>query len=125
MEPSVYGLIIIIIIIILILTGDTRPTGALPPRLPVSVRRSASLAKCSALLKGDGSQGNGLRVRYVCYVGGVVRVTCSLIGIMCASQSYCIATVFRVACCTFNVSVVVGLLTQGVDTASINQSFKQ
>jgi hypothetical protein len=45
--------------------GDTRPTGALPPRLPVSVRRSASLAKCSALLKGDGSQVNGLR-RWCC-----------------------------------------------------------
>jgi hypothetical protein len=36
--------------------GDTRPTGAVPPRLPVSIRRSATLVKCSALLKGDGSQ---------------------------------------------------------------------
>jgi hypothetical protein len=36
--------------------GDTRPTGAVPPRLPVSVSISATLAKCSALLKGDGSQ---------------------------------------------------------------------
>jgi hypothetical protein len=43
--------------------GDTRPTGAVPLRLPVSVRRSASLAKCSALLKGDGSQVNELRRR--------------------------------------------------------------
>jgi hypothetical protein len=43
--------------------GDTRPTGAVPPRLPVSVRRSASLAKCSALRKGDGSQANELRRR--------------------------------------------------------------
>jgi hypothetical protein len=40
------------------------------------------------------------------------------------AQSCCVITVFRVACCTFNVAVV-GLLTQGVDTASINQSFKQ
>jgi hypothetical protein len=44
--------------------GDTRPAGAVPPRLPVSVRRSASLAKCSALLKGDGSQVNELRRRW-------------------------------------------------------------
>jgi hypothetical protein len=29
-------------------------------RLPVSVRRSASLAKCAALLKGNGSQVNEL-----------------------------------------------------------------
>jgi hypothetical protein len=43
--------------------------GALPPRLPASVRRSASLAKCSALLKGDGSQVNGLRKR--CCEGGM------------------------------------------------------
>jgi hypothetical protein len=35
--------------------------GALPPLLPVLVRRSALLAKCSALLKGDGSQVNELR----------------------------------------------------------------
>jgi hypothetical protein len=46
------------------------------------------------------------------YVGGVVRVSCSSIGLTRVAQS------------TFNVSVV-GLLTQGVDTASINQSFKQ
>jgi hypothetical protein len=58
------------------------------------------------------------------YVGGVVRVSCSLFGLLCVAQSCCVITVFRVACCTFNVSVV-GLLTQGVDTASINQSFKQ
>jgi hypothetical protein len=57
------------------------------------------------------------------YVGGVVRVSCSSIG-LCVAQSCCVITVFRVACCTFNVAVV-GLLTQGVDTASINQSFKQ
>jgi hypothetical protein len=36
-------------------------TGAVSPLLPASVKRSASLAKCSALLKGDGSQVNGLR----------------------------------------------------------------
>jgi hypothetical protein len=35
--------------------------GALSPLLLVAVRRSASLAKCSALLEGDGSQVNGLR----------------------------------------------------------------
>jgi hypothetical protein len=58
------------------------------------------------------------------YVGGVVRVSCSSIGQMCVAQSCYVITVFRVACCTFNVSVV-GLLTQRVDTASINQSFKQ
>jgi hypothetical protein len=40
------------------------------------------------------------------------------------AQSCCVITVFRVACCTFNVAVV-GLLTQGVDTASINQSIIQ
>jgi hypothetical protein len=40
--------------------GETRPTGALPPRVPVSIRRSASLATCSALLEGDGSQVNVL-----------------------------------------------------------------
>jgi hypothetical protein len=43
--------------------GATCPKGALPrgaPLLPVSVRRSASLARCSALLNGDGSQANGL-----------------------------------------------------------------
>jgi hypothetical protein len=39
-----------------VIQGDTRPTGAVPHRLPVSVRISATLAKCSALLKGDGSQ---------------------------------------------------------------------
>jgi hypothetical protein len=58
------------------------------------------------------------------YVGGVVRVSCSSIGLMCVAQSCCVITVFRGACCTFNVAVV-GLLTQGVDTASINQLFKQ
>jgi hypothetical protein len=45
---------------------DTRrhaTTGAVPPRLPVSLRISASLTKCSALLKGDGSQVNELRRR--------------------------------------------------------------
>jgi hypothetical protein len=39
----------------IIIQGDTRPTGAVPPRLPVSVSISATLAKCSALLKGDAS----------------------------------------------------------------------
>jgi hypothetical protein len=43
-------------VVVISLQGDTRPMGAVPPRLPVSVRRSATLAKCSALLKGDGSQ---------------------------------------------------------------------
>jgi hypothetical protein len=57
------------------------------------------------------------------YVGGVVRVSCSSIGLTCVAQFCCVITVFRVACCTFNVAVV-GLLTQGDDTASINQSFK-
>jgi hypothetical protein len=58
------------------------------------------------------------------YVGCVVRVSCSLIGLLCVAQSCCVITVFRVACCTSNVSAV-GLLTQGVDTASINQSLKK
>jgi hypothetical protein len=58
------------------------------------------------------------------YVGGVVRVSCSSIGLICVAQSCCVINVFRGAYCTFNVFVV-GLLTQGVDTASINQSFKQ
>jgi hypothetical protein len=58
------------------------------------------------------------------YVGSVVRGSCSSIGLMRVAQHCCAITVFRGACCTFNVSVV-GLLTQGVDTASINQSFKQ
>jgi hypothetical protein len=59
--------------------------------------------------------------------GAVVGVSCSSLGLMCVAQSCCVINVFRVACCTFNVSMpsVVGLLTQGVDTASINQSFKQ
>jgi uncharacterized membrane protein YiaA len=57
-------------------------------------------------------------------VGCVVRVSCSLIGLLCVAQSCCVITVFRVACCTSNVSAV-GLLMQGVDTASINQSFKK
>jgi hypothetical protein len=58
------------------------------------------------------------------YVGGVVRVSCSLFGLLCVAQSCCAINVFRVACCMFSVSVV-RLLTQVVDTASINQSFKQ
>jgi hypothetical protein len=58
------------------------------------------------------------------YVGCVVRVSCSLIGLLCVAQSCCDITVFRVACCTSNVSVV-ALLMQGVNTASINQSFKK
>jgi hypothetical protein len=58
------------------------------------------------------------------YIGSVVRVSCSLIGLLCVAQSCCVITVLRVACCTLNVSMV-GLLRQGVDTASINQSFKQ
>jgi hypothetical protein len=53
-----------------------------------------------------------------------VRVPCSSIGLMCVAQSCCVIYVLRGACCTFNISAV-GLLTQGVDTASINQSFKQ
>jgi hypothetical protein len=56
------------------------------------------------------------------YVGSVVRVSCSLFGLLCVGQSCGVVIVFRVACCTFNVSVA-GMLTQGVDTASINQSF--
>jgi hypothetical protein len=58
------------------------------------------------------------------YVGSVVRVSCSLFDLLCVAPSCCFITVFRVACCAVHVSVV-GLLTQGVDTASINQSFKQ
>jgi lipid-binding SYLF domain-containing protein len=58
------------------------------------------------------------------YIGGVVRVSCSSIGLMCVAQSCCVIPVFRGACCTFNISVE-GSLTQGVDIASINQSFKQ
>jgi lipid-binding SYLF domain-containing protein len=53
------------------------------------------------------------------YVGGVVRVPCSSIGLMCGVQSCCVINVFRGACCTVNVSVV-GSLTQEVDTASLN-----
>jgi uncharacterized membrane protein YiaA len=69
-------------------------------------------------IKGDGSQVNGLR--RLCCEGGVMF----LIGLWCVAQSCCVITVFRVACCTLNVSAV-GLLTQGVDTASINQSINQ
>jgi hypothetical protein len=58
------------------------------------------------------------------YVGSVVRVSCSLFHLLCVAQSCCVITVFRLACCASHVSVV-GLLKQGVDTASINQSFKQ
>jgi hypothetical protein len=58
------------------------------------------------------------------YIGCVARVSCSLVGLLCVAQSCCVITVFRVACCTSNVSAV-GLLTQGVDTASINQSIKK
>jgi hypothetical protein len=56
--------------------------------------------------------------------GAVVEVSCSNNGLMCVAQSCCVINVFRGACFTFNVSVV-GLLTQGVDTASINQLLKQ
>jgi hypothetical protein len=58
------------------------------------------------------------------YGGGVARVLCSSIGLMCVAQSCCVITMFRVASCTSNVSAV-GLLMQGVDTACINQSFKK
>jgi hypothetical protein len=59
------------------------------------------------------------------YVGCVVRVSCFFIGLLGVAQSCCvIIAVFRVACFTSNVSAV-GLLTQGVDTVSINQSFKK
>jgi hypothetical protein len=51
------------------------------------------------LIKGDGSQVNGLR--RLCYEG--VKF---LIGLLCVAQSCCVITVFRVACCTLNVSVV-------------------
>jgi hypothetical protein len=44
------------------------------------------------------------------YAGGVVGVSCSSIGLMCVAQSCFVISVFRGACCTFNVSVV-GLLT--------------
>jgi hypothetical protein len=94
--------------------GGTRPTGTLPPLLPVAVGRSAKLAKCSALLEGDGYPMNGL-CRRCCE--GVMFLDWSIV---CC----CVIAVLRVAYCTLNVSVV-GLLTQGVDTASINQSFKQ
>jgi hypothetical protein len=42
-----------------------------------------------------------------------------LIGLLCDAQSCYVITVFRVTCCTLNVSAA-GLLTQGVATASIN-----
>jgi hypothetical protein len=71
------------------------------------------------LIKGDGSQVNGLR--RLCYEG-VMHMF--LIGLLCVAQSCCVIAVFRVACCTLNVSAV-GLLAQGVDTASINQSFEK
>jgi hypothetical protein len=58
------------------------------------------------------------------YVGCVVRVSCSLFGLLCVAQSCCAISVFRVACCTFNVFVA-RLLMQGVDTAFINQSIIQ
>jgi hypothetical protein len=32
------------------------------------------------------------------YVGGVVRVSCSLLGLLCVAQSCCVIAVFRVAC---------------------------
>jgi hypothetical protein len=60
-------------IIPIYIQGDTRPTGAVPPRLPVSVRRSATLAKCSALLKGDGSQCPVL-LCYYCVQSGMLHV---------------------------------------------------
>jgi hypothetical protein len=64
----------------IILQGGKRPPGALPPPLPVSVRRSASLAKRSALLKGNGSQVNGLGWR--CCEGIMFRdwsIVCCLV----------------------------------------------
>jgi hypothetical protein len=64
--------------------GDTRPTGALLPRLPVSIRRSASLAKCLALLEGDGSQVNVIRRR--CCEGVVFLVS----SIVCCSVLLCL-----------------------------------
>jgi hypothetical protein len=50
-----------------LITCNTHAQGAMgstcaeSPLLPVSVKRSASLAKCSTPLTGDGSQVNGLR----------------------------------------------------------------
>jgi hypothetical protein len=58
------------------------------------------------------------------YVGCVVRVPCSLIGLIWVAQSCCVIDVFRVAWCTFNASVA-GSLTQGVSTELINQSIIQ
>jgi hypothetical protein len=61
-------------------------------------------------------------------VGCDVSVSCSLIGLFCVAQSCCVIAVFRVAYCTFNVSVVGSLIiviTQGVDTENINQSIIQ
>jgi hypothetical protein len=63
---------------------------------------------------------NGLR-RLVCE-GVMFYVYCVVLSPAVLSNN--VITVFRVACCTSNVSAV-GLLTQGVDTASINQSFKK
>jgi hypothetical protein len=63
-------------------------------------------------------------LQWMGYVGCVVRVSCSLIGQLCVAQSCSLITVFRMACCTSNVSAV-GLLMQGVDTTYINQSFKK
>jgi hypothetical protein len=37
--------------------------------------------------------------------GAVVGVSCSSLGLMCVAQSCCVSNVFRVACCTFNVSM--------------------
>jgi hypothetical protein len=58
------------------------------------------------------------------YVSGVVRVSCSSIGLMFVALSCCVVAVFRVATCMSNVSAV-GLLMQGGYTACINQSFKK
>jgi hypothetical protein len=93
--------------------GATRPTGAVSPLLPVSVKRSASLAQCSALHKGDGSQVNGLRG--LC-CEGVMFLDWSLV---CCSVLLCYY--FVQSGMLSNVSAV-GLLMQGVDTASINLS---
>jgi hypothetical protein len=49
--------------------------GAVSPLLPASVKRSASLAKFSALLKGDQNQVNGL-LRLCCE--GVMHRLCEV-----------------------------------------------
>jgi hypothetical protein len=80
----------------IIIQGATGPTGALPPLLPVSVRRSGLLPKCPALLQGDGSQVN--RVRRLCCEGAMFLdwsiVCCSVL--LCY---YCVpSTMLHVEC---------------------------